>query len=75
MSRDRLSWPPLRSDLAYAICIVVLTRCLATGTWPGLAALALLGVLFCALVPRLKRQFLFRAGGFEIAGELTERDR
>jgi hypothetical protein len=73
-SRGRLSWRPLRTDLAAAICVAVLAVCLATDTWPLLAAIALLGVLFCALAPRLRRRFVFRVGAntAELAAEFAE---
>ncbi len=68
------SWPTLRSDLAAVVSTIALFVCLATHTWPVLAGTALLGVLFCAIVPRMRRKFTVKGPGVEIVGELRDDD-
>jgi hypothetical protein len=60
--------------VAAAVCVAVLVACLATKIWPLLALAALVGVLFCALAPRLHKRFVVRvsASVVEFTGELAE---
>lgn len=68
---NRLSWPPLRSDIGAVICIGVLTYCLIADQWPGLAAFSLAGVIFCAVSPRMKGYFGLSGAGVQIGGEFV----
>lgn len=67
---NRLSWPPLRSDVVAVACLGVLVYCLVERRW---AILALIGLLFAGLSPRMKGQFGFQGGGARLGGELTIR--
>jgi hypothetical protein len=69
---NRLSWPPLRSDLVGALCITVVVVSMITGRWPGVLVFALAGAIFCGISPRMKGRFGFRGGGgTEIGGEFV----
>lgn len=65
---NRLSWPLLRSDVVTLFCLAVVAYCLATGTWPGLAIVALVAAVFSALSPRMTGRFHMRLPGAAIGG-------
>jgi hypothetical protein len=69
---NRLSWPPLRSDVIALICIGVVIFCPANNRWPGLAIFALAGAIFCAVSPRMQGQFGFSGSGVQIGGEFVD---
>jgi len=43
---NRLSWPPLRSDVVAVACLAVLAYCLLAHRWPLLALAALFAAVF-----------------------------
>jgi hypothetical protein len=60
---NRLSWPPLRTDVMGLVCICIAMTSLIVGRWPGFAVMALAGAIFCAVSPRMKGPFGFQGGG------------
>jgi hypothetical protein len=69
---NRLSWPPLRSDLVAAACLGVLVYCLVEQRWPALAIAALFGLIFAGLSPRMKGPFGLQSGSARLGGEFDD---
>jgi hypothetical protein len=68
---NRLSWPPLRSDVVAVACLGVLVYCVLAHRWPLLAFAALFGGVFAGLSPRMKGPFGFHSGTTGIGGEFA----
>jgi len=69
---NRLSWPPLRSDVVAFACLGVLAYCLLERRWPALAIIALFGLIFAGLSPRMKGPFGFQGGGASLGGQFDD---
>lgn len=60
--------PVRRSDVLAVACLALAGYLIAAEQWPGIAALALLGAIFCGLSPRFKGRFGFKWGSAEFGG-------
>lgn len=61
-----------RTDFGAVFCGVIVVLCLVLGRWPGLAVLAMTGVIFCVVVPRMEGPFGFQGGsGTQIGGTFS----
>lgn len=68
---NRLSWPPLRTDVAALFFAAVSVYCLVSGRWPAIVALAIIATAFCAVAPRMKGRFGLTGGGARLGGEFV----
>lgn len=72
---NRITWPPLRTDIVGVLCLAIAIACFVFGRWPFFAGGALVGAIFCAVSPRMKGPFGFSAGsGTRIGGEFEDPD-
>jgi len=69
---NRLSWPPLRTDVMAVLCLALVVACLVTDRWPAVAVLALAGAIFCAVSPRMTGPFGFTSSGTQIGGTFDD---
>jgi hypothetical protein len=70
-SLNRLSWPPLRSDVMAVVAIAICVYCVVTTTWPVIAVTALVGAVFCAVSPRMKGRWGFKTPSASVGGEFV----
>lgn len=68
---NRLSWPPLRSDVVAVACFAVCAYCVLSSTWPVLAGGALMCGLFAGLSPRMKGRFGLKTAESSVGGEFV----
>lgn len=63
---ERISWPPLRSDLLAICCLLIDAYCLLEHTWPLVLLAALCAAIICGLAPRLEGTWRLRVWGAEL---------
>ena len=73
---NRITWPPLRTDVMALICVALAFYAIAKDASPAIAVAAIVGAVFCAISPRMKGPFGYSGGGgTRIGGEfMTPRE-
>ncbi len=71
---DALRWPPLRSDVVAAGCLLVTFFCLVAGRWPSLALAGLVGWIFAGILPRMIGRFVLEVLGAKLGGSFERPD-